>query len=305
MAAQRFEGSYLGDAARLSPAARMECKICWHVYDPAEGCDVWQVPEGTPFAALPEEWRCPRCDGDRDQFMVLDGGEPVAAAAAPPAPRDDRHADHAAETARRFEAGFREIHVGQMRGVPLVNEALAVKAVGFRPHGASLLGIVVTPWFMNLVLAPGPDEDWSGLPVGGKERVEFPSGRYEFVTARRDGIGPYKACSLFSPMFEFTSLLQATDTAAAALVALFDPSIREDGDRAGEIRRLREEELAAAAAGAPPAEGTEAAAAFDVAQAPDARAEAPASDAAAVAAPSRRTLILGGAGGARRMDASA
>jgi len=297
MAATRFEGSYLGDAARLPPTARMECKICWHVYDPAEGCDVWQVPAGTPFAALPEEWRCPRCDGDREQFMVLDAGEPVAAAAPPPAPRADPRAALAAEAARRFEAGFREIHAGQMRGVPLVNEALAVKAVGFRPHGESLLGVVVTPWFMNLVLAPGADEDWSALAVGGKELVEFPSGRYEFVTARRDGLGTYKACSLFSPMFDFTSLLQATDTAAAVMVALFDPAIREDGDRAGEIRRRREAELAAAEAGAPGETG----AAVDVA--PESAADTSASDPSVAAVPSRRTLILGGAGGARRVDA--
>ena len=33
---------------------------------------VWQVPAGTPFAALPEHWRCPQCDGDADQFMVID-----------------------------------------------------------------------------------------------------------------------------------------------------------------------------------------------------------------------------------------
>jgi [NiFe] hydrogenase assembly HybE family chaperone len=295
MTGRRFEGSYLGDAARLSPAARMECKICWHVYDPREGCDVWQVPPGTPFAALPEEWRCPRCDGDRDQFMVLDGGaagpglDLVPAASARGAPDG---ADHAAEAARRFEGCFREIHAGQMRGVPLVNEALGVKAVGFRPHDGSLLGVVVTPWFMNLVLAPGPDEDWSLLPVGGKEFVEFPSGRYEFVTARRDGLGTYKACSLFSPMFEFANLLQATDTATAVLLALFDPSIREDGDRAGEIRRRREEEVAEAGP-LPPSTPAAMAASED------------AGDAAAPSGPpSRRTLILGAGRGGRRMDAT-
>ena len=32
-----FEGSYLGDRARLPAAARLECKICWWVYDPAQG----------------------------------------------------------------------------------------------------------------------------------------------------------------------------------------------------------------------------------------------------------------------------
>ncbi|BBF85951.1 hydrogenase maturation factor HoxR [Aquitalea magnusonii] len=68
----RFEGSYLGRDDSLADTARMECKICWWVYDPAQGDDVWQIPPGTPFSGLPEHWRCPVCDGARDQFMVLD-----------------------------------------------------------------------------------------------------------------------------------------------------------------------------------------------------------------------------------------
>jgi rubredoxin len=67
----RFEGSYLGDHARLDRATRLECKICWWVYDPAAGDPQWQVPPGTAFADLPDHWRCPQCDGDADQFMVL------------------------------------------------------------------------------------------------------------------------------------------------------------------------------------------------------------------------------------------
>lgn len=67
-----FEGSYLGDASRLPANARLECKICWYVYDPAEGDEVAQIPPGTAFADLPTQWRCPRCDGDRQQFLVLD-----------------------------------------------------------------------------------------------------------------------------------------------------------------------------------------------------------------------------------------
>ncbi|MEB4590264.1 rubredoxin [Candidatus Thiothrix sp. Deng01] len=66
-----FEGSYLGHADRIPADARMECKICWHVYDPAVGDDYWQIPAGTPFAALPDHWRCPECDGDKQQFMVV------------------------------------------------------------------------------------------------------------------------------------------------------------------------------------------------------------------------------------------
>ncbi|WP_029011326.1 [NiFe]-hydrogenase assembly chaperone HybE [Azospirillum halopraeferens] len=223
----RFEGSYLGDASRIAATARMECKICWHVYDPAQGCDVWQVPPGTPFAALPAEWRCPVCDGERTQFMTLDPGTPAAPAAVVPAPAGAAGADPAAPE-RRLEAAFREIHLAQMRGVPIVNEALSVRAVGFRPWQGRRLGALVTPWFLNLVLLPGAEDDWSDLRAGTKELIDFPSGLYEFVHAVRPDVGPYKACSLFSPMFEFTTMLHATETAAAAVVALFDPSLRED-----------------------------------------------------------------------------
>jgi rubredoxin len=66
-----FEGSFLGDAARIADDTRLECKICWWVYDPAQGDPVWQVEPGTPFTQLPPHWKCPVCDGSREQFMVL------------------------------------------------------------------------------------------------------------------------------------------------------------------------------------------------------------------------------------------
>lgn len=236
-----FEGSYMGDNARLAPTARLECKICWHVYDPAQGCDTWDVPPGTPFAALPDHWRCPVCDGERTQFMVLDPGVPQEAEPAPAAPAiDPRLAALVAEAPGRFETAFREIHAGKMKGVPFVNETLSVKALGFRIHEGRGLGVLVTPWFMNLILLPGPDEDWSGAKTGEKSLVEFASGTYEFLAADRPETGPYRACSLFSPMFDFTSMLQAVETAAAVIPALLDPANREDGTRAGEIRRRAE-----------------------------------------------------------------
>lgn len=66
-----FEGSYLGDASQLEDDSILECKICWYQYRPQAGDDVWQIAAGTPFSHLPEHWRCPQCDGDREQFMVV------------------------------------------------------------------------------------------------------------------------------------------------------------------------------------------------------------------------------------------
>ena len=66
-----FEGSYLGARDRLAAGARLECKICWWVYDPALGDAQWQIEPGTPFAELPAHWTCPQCEGSAEQFMVL------------------------------------------------------------------------------------------------------------------------------------------------------------------------------------------------------------------------------------------
>ncbi|MBL8572232.1 MAG: [NiFe]-hydrogenase assembly chaperone HybE [Hyphomicrobiaceae bacterium] len=249
-----FEGSFLGDASRIADATRMECKICWTVYDPALGCADWQIPAGTPFSALPSHWRCPNCDAEKSGFMALDTGIAPKTAEAPPATvipvpvlatdPDDDHA-RARRIAARFETAFRDAHLGKMRDVPFLNKALSVQAIGFRPHGREVLGVMLTPWFMNLVLVP-LDPPASAPEVGSKDVVEFPSGRYEFIWADRLETGPYRACSLFSPVFDFNSQLSAIEVAQAVLVALFEGEHRDEGTRAAEIRSTRAAELAAA-----------------------------------------------------------
>jgi rubredoxin len=58
-------------ASAASSTARLECKVCWHVYDPAFGDPVWQIAPGTPFSALPEHWNCPNCSTPKDGFLLL------------------------------------------------------------------------------------------------------------------------------------------------------------------------------------------------------------------------------------------
>lgn len=229
-----FEGSYLGANDRISPLAIMECKVCWTTYDPAEGDSFRQIMPGTAFADLPEDWSCPHCGTPKTQFMVRE--DPGSAEAA--------EAAMIAGATAALEADFREIWSSKMRGLPMVNTALHVEAIAFRPHDGNWLGVLISPWFMNLVLLPGPDQDWSALTPGEKEVLVFPSGEYEFLHNHRDLTGPYKACSLFSPMADFSSHMQAQDVARAVMVALFDPGNRAETDRAAEIRAVREAELA-------------------------------------------------------------
>ena len=59
-------------ADRIQDHTRLECRICWHVYDPAHGDEIEQVPPGTPFSALPAHWRCPECDAEKSMYLPLD-----------------------------------------------------------------------------------------------------------------------------------------------------------------------------------------------------------------------------------------
>ena len=59
------------DAGRLDVETRVECRICWYVYDPASGDPLEQVPAGTPFHELPDHWRCPQCDSGVESFIPV------------------------------------------------------------------------------------------------------------------------------------------------------------------------------------------------------------------------------------------
>ena len=48
------------------------CVNCGYIYDPAVGDPMNNIPPGTEFADLPEEWVCPLCYATTDQFDLLD-----------------------------------------------------------------------------------------------------------------------------------------------------------------------------------------------------------------------------------------
>ena len=54
---------------RVGPQTRMQCKVCWWIYDPAEGCDEWDVAPGTPFTELPDYFSCPGCGHPTSAFL--------------------------------------------------------------------------------------------------------------------------------------------------------------------------------------------------------------------------------------------
>ncbi|MDD4881479.1 MAG: [NiFe]-hydrogenase assembly chaperone HybE [Gallionellaceae bacterium] len=117
-----------------------------------------------------------------------------------------------------LQAVFERIAVERMAGLPILNPALAVATVGFRPWREYWLGVLVTPWFMNMVARPVEPDATPDLTVRG---LELPSGLYEFTVTREDGIGVYLSCPLISPMSQFASQADALAVAEAVLEEVF------------------------------------------------------------------------------------
>lgn len=195
-------------------ATRLECGVCWNVYDPAQGDEVWQIAPGTAFEALPAHWRCPVCDSPKDKFLRLDAGEGGEAA-----PVDPERLF--VERVAAVERAYRDSDA-RMRGLPVHNAKLGIDMVGFRRVGEEIVGVVVAPWFINLVVLALDPAKAPNLAEGSKRRRGYPSGIYEFIVARLDGVGVIETLSLFSPVFEFDDPAVARIAAQAAADGLFE-----------------------------------------------------------------------------------
>lgn len=44
------------------------CKVCGYIYDPEKGDPDSGIQPGIPFDQLPDDWLCPICGADKDQF---------------------------------------------------------------------------------------------------------------------------------------------------------------------------------------------------------------------------------------------
>lgn len=119
-----------------------------------------------------------------------------------------------------LERVFNDILSQRMHDVPVVNHALAVRALGFNRYNADWAGVLITPWFMNVLLLPGPESTWITQPPGSKFEQAFPYGSFEFTVADEAQLGRYAQCSLFSPMFQFADQAVAEAAADSALQAL-------------------------------------------------------------------------------------
>lgn len=132
--------------------------------------------------------------------------------------------------AARIEAAFDAIAQTRMAGLPLCNPALGVAVRGWQKFGGHGLGVLVTPWCMNLLAFPTEAPD-PRPHVGASRPIALPSGSYPCLWMEEDSLGGFWSCSLFSPMAEFPDMATALATADAVIAEVLagacDP-LRED-----------------------------------------------------------------------------
>ena len=136
----------------------------------------------------------------------------------------------------RLEAAFRRIERTRMAGLPLLHPRLTVQAVDFataRPEPSTpralpasaapslACGVLVTPWFMNLVQLPLHADGVAALPAPGDAAdLEVGGWTFRFHGQHEAGCGRFAAASLVSPMAEFADQAAAVATARALLERL-------------------------------------------------------------------------------------
>jgi len=147
--------------------------------------------------------------------------------------------------AYHLEQLYNDIQADRMDGIPILNGELKVQAVGFREWHEYVIGVLVTPWFMNLMLLPTAETDWSDLNVGNKRSYAFEAGSFEFIMGWEEELGKYMSCSMFSPMFDFANQDAAVQTAEAIVVGMFkeeNQEVLEGQSMAGEDEGIVQED---------------------------------------------------------------
>jgi len=125
---------------------------------------------------------------------------------------------------------FRRIHLERMQGLPFLNPALDIQAVGFRDLDDHRLGVLISPWFMNLVLLPGTDE-WQDRDQGARIHILLPAEGIDFNVTHDETLGTYLTAVLFRTVSDFPDQDTAVAIAADIMVSLFEAPEPEPATR--------------------------------------------------------------------------
>lgn len=56
---------------KAKSTGKYRCKVCGYIYDPEKGDPDNGIKPGTLFKDLPDDWKCPECGVNKDQFEEM------------------------------------------------------------------------------------------------------------------------------------------------------------------------------------------------------------------------------------------
>ncbi len=65
------EGKEPPSEATSPPEGLFRCAVCGYEYDPAKGDPERGIPPGTAFEDLPDDWTCPVCGSNKEEFYAV------------------------------------------------------------------------------------------------------------------------------------------------------------------------------------------------------------------------------------------
>lgn len=125
-----------------------------------------------------------------------------------------------------------------MADLPLYNGKLTVEGYGFQRDGDQIVGVLITPWFMNIVVLPVAAEAIDPNGYGKSKMITLAGGAFPCLYNGDPAVGAFWGHSLHSPMDVFVSMDQARAEAklrlAHALTAPEPPKAPVVAERSGE-----------------------------------------------------------------------
>lgn len=67
-----LQDKQVGSTERRYLMEKWECLVCGYIYDPELGDPDNNVEPETPFEELPDEWVCPDCGAEKEEFEKME-----------------------------------------------------------------------------------------------------------------------------------------------------------------------------------------------------------------------------------------
>lgn len=101
-----------------------------------------------------------------------------------------------------------------------LNRRLNCASIGFIRCKGDWLGVVITPWCMDLLLLPGGGILWGDIPAGQRRYIELAQGAVAFTAAEEPRLGAYQHAPLVSTVASLPNMAAAIELANQVMLGI-------------------------------------------------------------------------------------